>query len=105
MKRICLFIGFFLFTTIGYGQEAVLVHVNAEFNKSNDWYALDQLNKARVFSGYIDENPKIKDKYNISKVPTLILFYDGKEVKRWEGGLDMKLNVNPKEVQWAIDRL
>lgn len=104
MRRFILSI-LLLFSLGAKAQEAIVIHINAEFNKTNDWYALDQLDKARVFSGYIDEKTAIKEKYNITKVPTLILYYDGKEQKRWEGGLDMKLNVNPKEVQWAIDRL
>lgn len=88
-----------------YGQEAAVVHINAEFNKSNDWYGLDQLEGTRVFNGYIEQNPAIKEKYNITKVPTLILYYDGKEVERWEGALDMKLHITPKDVQPVIDKL
>lgn len=87
-----------------YGQNA-LVHINAEFNKSNDWYGLNVVDGVKVYNGYLETNPAIKEKYNITKVPTLILYRDGKEIERWEGGLDMKLNVNPKDVQWEIDRL
>lgn len=87
-----------------YGQNA-LVHINAEFNKSNDWYGLKVLDGVKVYNGYLETNPAIKEKYNITKVPTLILYRDGKEIERWEAGLDMKLNVNPKNVQWAIDKL
>ena len=77
-----------------YGQNA-LVHINAEFNKSNDWYGLNVVDGVKVYNGYLETNPAIKEKYNITKVPTLILYRDGKEIERWEGGLDMKLNVNP----------
>ena len=87
-----------------YGQNA-LVHINAQFNKSNDWYGLNVVDGVKVYNGYLETNPAIKEKYNITKVPTLILYRDGKEIERWEGGLDMKLNVNPKDVQWEIDRL
>lgn len=80
-----------------------MVHINAEFNESNNWYGLDILRGARVFNGYIEKNPAIKEKYNITKVPTLILFVDGKEVQRWEAGLDMKLHVSVKQIQKKID--
>ena len=93
-----------LLSLSAYGQNA-LVHINAEFNKSNDWYGLEVVDGIKVYSGYLETNLAIKEKYNITKVPTLILYRDGKEIERWEGGLDMKLNVNPKDVQWAIDRL
>lgn len=87
-----------------YSQEKAVVHINAEFNISNDWYGLEDLDGVKVYNGYIDNNPKIQAKYNITKVPTLILYVDGKELKRWEAGLDMKLHVTTKEVQTQIDK-
>ena len=95
---------FLLLSGSVYGQNAV-VHINAEFNQSNDWYGLNILEGVKVYNGYLENNAAMKERYQISKVPTLILYSDGKEIKRWEGGLDMKLNVNPKDVQWEIDKL
>jgi hypothetical protein len=93
---------FFLLSVSAYGQNA-LVHINAGFNKSNDWYGVDVVSNTKVYNGYVDNNPAIKEKYNIVRVPTLILFKEGQEVKRWEGGLDMKLHVKVNEVQNKID--
>jgi len=104
MRKLFVFIAFILCST-AYSQSRAVVHINAEFNKSNDWYGLEIIDDVRVYNGYIDKQPAIKDKYSITKVPTLILFVDGKEIKRWEGGLDMKLHVDAKEVQAEIDRL
>lgn len=87
-----------------YGQNA-LVHINAEFNKSNDWYGLNVVDGVKVYNGYLEMNPAIKDKYNITKVPTIILYRDGKEIERWEAGLDMKLHIKANEVQDKIDTL
>ena len=95
---------FLLLSGSAYGQNA-LVHINAEFNQSNDWYGLNILEGVKVYNGYLETNAAMKERYNITKVPTLILYKDGEEIKRWEGGLDMKLNVNPKDVQWEIDKL
>ena len=92
-----------LLSTSLYSQEKAVVHINAEFNKSNDWYGLDAIDGVRVFNGYIEKNQAIKEKYSITKVPTLMLFVDGKEVQRWEAGLDMTLHVNVKEIQNKID--
>ena len=94
---------FFLFLSVSaYGQNA-LVHINAEFNKSNDWYGLTIVHNTKIYNGYIDSNPAIKKKYNVVRVPTLILFKDGQEVERWVGGLDMKLHIKVNEVQNNID--
>jgi hypothetical protein len=91
-----------LLSVSAYGQNA-LVHINAEFNKSNDWYGVGVVSNTKVYNGYVDNNPAIKEKYSIVRVPTLILFKDGNEVYRWEGGLDMKLHIKVNEVQDKID--
>lgn len=102
MKRVLFLL---LFSCSAYAQQVAVVHINAEFNSNNDWYGLDIIEKTKVYNGYIDNNPKISEKYSITKVPTLILFKDGAEVYRWEAGLDMTLHVNVKEVQQKIDAL
>ena len=85
-----------------YSQNA-LVHINAEFNKSNDWYGLEAVEGVKVYNGYLESNDGIKERYNITKVPTLILYKDGVEVYRWEGALDMKVHAKLNEVQDKID--
>lgn len=92
-----------LLSTSLYSQEKAVVHINAEFNESNNWYGLKALTGVRVFNGYIEQNPAIKEKYSITKVPTVILFVDGKEVQRWEAALDMKVHATTKEIQNKID--
>ena len=79
------------------------MHINAEFNKSNDWYGIQSLDGVKVYNGYIDKNPAIQEKDDIHKVPTLILFIGGREVQRWEASLDMKLHATTKEIQNKID--
>lgn len=86
-------------------SQNALIHINAEFNQSNDWYGLDIVEGIKVYNGYIDHTPAIQQKYNITKVPTLILFKDGEEVYRWEAGLDMKLHTKLNEVQDKIDNI
>ena len=104
MRKLVLLFALFL-SLAANAQEKVIVHINAEFNKSNDWYGLSSVTGVRVFGGYIDKNQAIKEKYNVTRVPTLILFVDGKEIKRWEGQLDMKIHEKVSEVQAEIDSL
>jgi len=94
---------FVLLSLFANAQEKAVVHINANFNKSNDWYGIESIDGVKVYNGYIDTNPAIQKKYNIKKVPTLILFVDGKEVHRWEASLDMKLHATTKEIQNKID--
>ena len=93
---------FLLLSGSAYGQNA-LVHINAEFNQSNDWYGLEAIDGVKVYNGYLESNPKMKERYNISKIPTLILYRDGEEIERWEAGLDMKLHITITEVQDKIN--
>ena len=101
MKKILLLC---LLSFPAFSQNA-LIHINAEFNQSNDWYGLEVVDGIKVYNGYIDKSPGIQKKYNITKVPTLILYRDGKEIERWEAGLDMKLHVSASEIQKEIDSL
>lgn len=104
MKKL-LVLAAFLLCSSTYGQSIVVAHINADFNISNDWDEVTQLEGAKLLHGYIDKKPALKDAYNIRYVPTLIIFKDGKEVKRWEAGLDMKLHVKLEDVQAEIDSL
>ena len=101
MKKILFLL---LFTCSAYAQEVALVHINAEFNESNNWYGLDIVENCKVYNGYIESNSAMQEKYKVTRVPTLILYRDGKEEMRWEAGLDMKLHVNVSEVQRTIDK-
>lgn len=38
----------------------------------------------------IDENPDLADKFNVSAVPTLLIFKDGKSISRSEGYYDFE---------------
>ena len=100
MKKLALLIGLLL-SASAYSQDA-LVHINAEFNKSNDWYGLELVENVKLYSGYLESNASMQERYSITKVPTLILYRDGVEVHRWEAGLDMKLHVKVTEVQNKI---
>lgn len=84
-------------------SQNALVHINAEFNKSNDWYGLEAVEGVKVYNGYLESNKGMQERYNITKVPTLILYKDGVEVYRWEGALDMKIHAKLNEVQDKID--
>jgi len=56
-----------LLSTSLYSQEKAVVHINAEFNKSNDWYGLDVIDGVRVFNGYIEQNLAIKESTTLPK--------------------------------------
>jgi len=50
--------------------------------------ALDYADKMDVFGVDTDQNPGLSQKFNISGVPTMIFFKEGKEVKKLVGFRD-----------------
>lgn len=86
-------------------SQNALVHINAEFNQSNDWYGLELVDGIKVYNGYIETNTGMQERYKVTRIPTLILYSDGKEKYRWEAGLDMKLHIKVSEVQDKIDNI
>jgi len=104
MKNILILITF-LFSINLFSQEVTLLYVNSAWNKSNDYKQLNLLNNVKVLKADYDDQP-IKFKNQIKSVPAIILFDKNKKPKRiWQGGLSMKLIVDPKEIQKAINNI
>jgi len=104
MKNILILITF-LFSINSFSQEVTLLYVNSTWNKSNDYKYLNLLDNVKVLKADYDDQP-VKFKNQIKSVPAIILFDKNKKPKRiWQGGLSMKLIVDPKEIQKAINNI
>jgi hypothetical protein len=97
-----LIITFLLFTGIVNAQIEVIQY-NAGWNSANDveWY--ENLTDCDI--DYIDimEKPKQQTKYNIAVVPTIIIFDDGEEIKRYQADISFTIKATREEVQEFID--
>ena len=51
------------------------------------------------------DNNDLQKKYQIAVVPTIIIFDDGEEVKRFQADLSFTLQATRKEIQDYIDEL
>jgi len=83
----------------------VVVHYNATWNDKNNFTPVAKVKDAKVLTAWIDKDDTIKESEGIRSVPTVILYMDGKEVKRWEAGLAMSLKVSVSEIQVEVDKL
>ena len=110
MKKVC--IANFLYVLImllvftvstAFGQIKV-IHFNAGWNETNDVEWFDKLSDAGKKSLSIDST-EIQKKYAIAIVPTIIIFDDGEEVKRFQADLSFKMVATRKEIQEYIDEL
>ncbi len=94
-----------LFSVNLYSQKVTLLYVNSSWNKSNDYKHLSTLKNVRVLKVNYDDQPK-KFKEQVKSVPAIILFDESNKLKRvWQGGLSMRLNVDPKEIQTMINKI
>ena len=94
-----------LFSVNLYSQKVTLLYVNSSWNKSNDYKNLGTLKNVRVLKVNYDDQPK-KFKEQVKSVPAIILFDENNKLKRvWEGGLSMRLDVDPKDIQTMINKI
>ena len=84
-------------------SQVTAIHFNADWNSTN---AVEWFNKlSDVEKKDLDISGDIQKKYSIAVVPTIIIFDDGEEVKRFQADLSFKMVATKKEIQEYIDEL
>tara|TARA_R110000850_G_scaffold19485_2_gene59006 strand:- start:563 stop:919 length:357 start_codon:yes stop_codon:yes gene_type:complete len=86
-----------------YGQIKV-VHCNATWNNSNKVTWLKNLKDVDNVK-YIDiaKYPGLQKKYEIVVVPTVIIFNDGEEIKRFQADISFSIKAKLEDLQEIID--
>ena len=92
-----------LISLVSFSQVKV-IHFNAGWNEANDVEWFDKLSDAGKKSLSIDDQ-EIQKKYAIAIVPTIIVFDEGEEVKRFQADLSFQMVAKREEVQEYIDEL
>jgi len=82
-----------------------IVHYNATWNKENNYTEVAKVKDARIMTAWIDKDNTIKESEGIRSLPTVILYMNGKEVKRWEAGISFSLDIPYQEIQQEVDNL
>ena len=93
-----------LLTNNSFGQ-IVVTHFNAEWNDPNKAEWIGELEECDITYVDIAASPKIQKKHKVVVVPTIIIFKDGEEVKRWQADLSFKMIATKEELQEYIDEL
>ena len=95
MKKVCIanylyiLIMILVFATSTAFSQVKVIHFNAGWNEANDVEWFNKLSDAGKKSLSIDDTD-IQKKYAIAIVPTIIVFDDGEEVKRFQADLSDK---------------
>ena len=101
MKTIALLL---LLSSTAWGQ-IVVTHFNADWNSPNKVSYIGDLTDCDIVYVDIAKSPKIQEKHNIIIVPTVVIFKDGEEVKRFQADISFSMKATRKDMQNAIDEL
>ena len=99
-----LFILLLAFITFPANAQVKAIHFNAGWNQSNNVEWFEKLSDIEVDNMDIGEGDCQK-KYGIAIVPTIVIFDDGEEVKRYQADLSFKMAATKEAVQEYIDEL
>ena len=84
-------------------SQILVVHYNADWNDANKVEWIDKLSDCEISKVDIVKEPKLQKKHEIVVVPTIIVFKDGEEVKRFQADISFSMKATRKEVQGIID--
>jgi len=79
----------------------------ASWNVLNKITMLDsiEIEDAKIYRVNIDTNAEITAKQKIVVVPTIVIYDDGIEVKRFQGDLTFTLKIRKKDIQSEVDEI
>ena len=85
----------------------VVVEFWATWNEANKVTILDEWDNfdAKVYRLKICEYPQIQSDNEVVILPTIIIYDDGKEVKRLQGDMSFSLKVTTKQLDKIIDEI
>ena len=85
-------------------EDICVVEFNASWNSANDVVWIHKLTDVGTKRILIDKGDWQKD-YKIVVTPTIIIFVEGKETKRYQANIMMTMEATQTEVQDKIDEI
>ena len=83
----------------------VVVEYLAEWNNANKFKELNQLKDCTVYRACIAKCSDAASEYGIKAIPTVIIYDNGEEIKRFSPNIMLQLEASGKDVQSAIDEI
>tara|TARA_R110000787_G_scaffold274089_1_gene381971 strand:+ start:474 stop:833 length:360 start_codon:yes stop_codon:yes gene_type:complete len=105
-----LFIGYLLVlllmaSSAQVNAQIVVTHFNAAWNNPNKVSYIGMLTDCEIVYVDIAAAPKLQTKHEIVVVPTVVIFKDGEEVKRFQADISFSMKATRKDMQTIIDEL
>ena len=86
-------------------KDIVVVEFWGEWNSSNEFVEITKLKECEVYRVDIGLCSKIQNEYNVSAVPTVIVFENGEERERFNPNIMFQLEVDKKTIQHSVDTI
>ena len=83
--------------------QVTVTQFNAGWNSANDVEWLKKLEDCDITKVDIVKKPKQQKKHKIVVVPTIIIFKDGEEVKRFQADISFSMKATREELQDVIN--
>ena len=83
--------------------QITVTHFNAEWNAANKVEWIDKLSDCDITKVDITKEAELQQKHKVVIVPTIIVFKDGEEIKRYQADLSFKMLATRKEIQNFIN--
>ena len=86
-------------------KDIVAVEFWVEWNSSNEFTEFAELNDCEKYRVDIGKYPDLQKKYNVTSIPTVIIFESGEEKERFKANIMFQLEATKKDVQKSIDKI
>jgi len=105
-KLLCMYLLVLFFLVVSHTAfcQVTAIHFNADFNSANNVEWFSKLKECDKKTLLIEEDNN-QTKYEIAIVPTIVIFDDGEEVKRFQADISFKMAATREEVQEYIEEL
>ena len=85
--------------------QIVVTHFNAAWNDPNKVSYIGELTDCDIVYVDIAASPKLQEKHNIVVVPTVVIYKDGEEIKRFQADISFSMQATKEDMQDVIDEL
>ena len=86
-------------------KDVVVVEFWADWNKMNQFNELNKLKGCNVYRIDIMSYMDVQMNYNVTAIPTVIIFDNGIEKERFNPNVMFKLDADKKTVQHSVDTI
>ena len=86
-------------------KDIVAVEFWVEWNKTNEFSEFVDLNDCEKYRVDIGKYPDLQSEYEVTCIPTVIIFESGEEKERFKANIMFQLEATKKDVQKSIDKI